>query len=307
MRILSIETNGCRGVADRRYDLASSAEGSNSLMALTGPSGAGKTSLLDAIAAGKELVAPYGTSPASSDLIREDLDECKISMDWSLTEDERSFAALEGPASSEVIVRRRALVDVDADAGLIAVLERYSHYAGYGKMDYFPDDRAVPTHAVLLSDLVMDQRMQRLARGPGKYAGIARMTREVLLDEDAGRLGTTLKELFSHLCPTRRLVGVGPQGAPVFESTVGSKQTLEKLPASEKMAFLFAAGFVLLGLHDSVVLIDTPELRMGPGDAARILSELMSFAPTTQLVVATRDPSVLELAGAANTLKLEPS
>lgn len=307
MRILSVETNGCRGVKDRRYDLASAGESRNMLLAITGDSGSGKTSLLDLIAAGKELVAPYGTAPASSDLVREGLDECKITLDWWLTEDEQSHAALDSRATSEVIVRRRGLPDVDADAGLVAVLERYSHYAGIGKMDYFPDDRGVPAHAVLLADPVLDQRMQRLARGPMKYGGIARMTREALTHEDAGRLGATLSELFSRLCPTRRLKGVSPQGALLFETKSGSQQTLDKLSASEKMTFLFAAGFVLLGLHDSVVLIDTPELRLGPNEAARVLSELMGFAPTTQLIVATRDPAVLDLAGAGNTIKLEPS
>ncbi|NUP05731.1 MAG: hypothetical protein HOW73_06685 [Polyangiaceae bacterium] len=303
MRIQSIETNGCRAIADRKYDLPPFAEGKN-LVAVVGPPASGKTSLLDVIAAGKEVVAPYGTQPAPSDLVRQGFAECKIIIDWGLTEDEEDFAAIDGPPRTEAIVRRQGLPDTDGDPGLVALLERYSHYPGYGKIDYFPDDRGIPQHAVVGPDLVVDQQMRRLSRGPGKYAALSRFTRTALTGADEGRTGETLKELFHKLCPWKKLVGIGGLGSPVFHSSSGVETPLDRLSASEAMAFLFAATFVMVGLHDSVVLIDTPELRFGPGDGARVLRELMGFAPTTQFIVATADPAVIDLVGPSGTVSL---
>jgi energy-coupling factor transporter ATP-binding protein EcfA2 len=292
---------GCRGVADGVYPLATS---TGNVVAITGAPGCGKTSLLDMIAAGKEIVAPYGTAPAPSDVLRPGLDACKIVIEWGLNDDELAYAGLEGPSKTEAIVRRSGLPDADGDPGLVAVLERYSHYAGYGKIDYFPDDRAISQHAVLVSDLVVDQQLHRLTRGAAKYAALSRFTRQALTGQDEGRLGETLKELFHRLCPRKKLVGVGGLGTPVFHTESGGEMPVDKLAASEKMAFLFAATFVMVGLHESVVLIDTPELRLGPGEAARYVRELAAFAPTSQLVVATMDPAVLELAG-SHTVRLE--
>lgn len=301
MKISNIETHGCRGVADHRYCLASPSA-SHPLVAITGAEASGKTSLLDAIAAGKEHVAPYGVPPSPADIVREGLDECKIVIEWALTADEHSFAANDS-CTTEAIVRRLGLPDTDADIGLTALLERYSHEPTIGKVDYFPDDRRLASHGLGAFDLVLDQKRRRLTRGADKYAAIGRFAREAL--QGSPKPAEALRTLFARLCPRTRLVGVNALGVPVFHGRRGSETPVEHLSFSERMAFLFAATFVMVGLHESVVLIDTPELGLGPGEAARFLRVLMDFAPTTQFIVATRDPGVLELAGPEATLALE--
>jgi len=303
MKLLSVETNGCRGVADRRYML-SSAGAPHPIVAVTGAEGSGKTSLLDAIAFGKEVVAPYGSPPAAAEIVRPGLDECKIVIEWWLDPDEAAYAANDG-ATTEAIVRRHGLPDTDADVGLASVLERYGHDPAIGKIDYFPDDRRIPAHGHGAFDLELDQKMRRLTRGPDKYAALSRFARDALRGEAGPERGAALQELFHQLSPRARLAGLSALGAPVFHGPGGSETPLERLSTSARMAFLFAATFVMVGLHESVVLIDTPELGLGPDDAARLLRVLRAFAPSTQLVVATRDRGVLELAGPQATVHLE--
>jgi hypothetical protein len=53
------------------------------------------------------------------------------------------------------------------------------------------------------------------------------------------------------------------------------------------------------------VLIDRPELHLGAGEGARFVSVLRAFAPEAQLIVATSDADVLELAGPEATITVE--
>ncbi|MBL9026492.1 MAG: ATP-binding protein [Myxococcales bacterium] len=304
MKIRTITTSGLRSVPDRTFSLTGDAAVPFDVVVVTGPPSSGKTTFLDAIAAHKEVVSPYGAPPPARDLIRPGGTTAKISVEWWLDPAELDTAGLKGPSTSETVFKRQGLHGSDADPGLLAVLERYSHYTGIGKIDYFPDDRGLPLHGALVSDVVLDQRFQRLTRGPGKYASLVRFVRNMLLGTDDQSRLEPLKQLFHALCPWRTLASVNGVGMPVFHATNGLETPLDKLSGAEQQAFLFAATVVMVGLFDSVVLIDTLELRLAPGEAARVLAALKAYAPTNQWIVATTDPEIVASVPAPACIRL---
>lgn len=303
MKIVTIETSGFRALEDKSWKLSD--PDPQDLVVVTGPSGSGKTSLLEAIALGKELVAPYGAPPAARQMCRNESGPARIAIEWWLDEDERDLAGVDEPLQrTEGILHPTGKRDVDADPGVIDVLERYAHRPGIGKVDYFPDDRAVPLHGSIVADLVTDQRFSRLTRGPGKYASLVRYVRATMNDPEEKRAADSLRELFAKLCPRKRLVGVNGLGVPVFHTSAGRETSLDKLSGSETMAFVFAGTVVMLALHNSVVLIDDIELRLGAGDAARFIGELRAFAPTNQWIVTSSDPEVIAMVDAGARVDL---
>ena len=66
MRLQSIQTIEVAQLPDRTYDLRGRGGSAASLVFVTGPTGSGKTLLLDVIAAAKETVAPAGSHIAQS-------------------------------------------------------------------------------------------------------------------------------------------------------------------------------------------------------------------------------------------------
>ena len=91
MKIARVTTSGVRGLPDRTFELADPATGRPlDVVFVTGPPGAGKTSFLDAIAAAKEDVAPYGPRRSPAPYVRRGAVAAKIRIDWWLTDDERA-------------------------------------------------------------------------------------------------------------------------------------------------------------------------------------------------------------------------
>jgi len=101
-----------------------------------------------------------------------------------------------------------------------------------------------------------------------------------------------------------KLAGLDENGQLDFVVGRGEHVGHAALPASAQQAFVFAGTVVMLELSRSVVLIDTPELYLPPGEAARRLMVLKEHAPSNQWIVATSDPHVIELASKDAVVRL---
>jgi hypothetical protein len=296
MKLAGIRSQGVRGLPDLDIRFNGAERAPAKIVAITGGPGAGKTRLLDAIATAKECAAAYGPRPSSNGWQRNGLSTAQIDIDWWLTSAEQREVGLDGPlATSEVTLPRDGLASAKLDPGLAFLLGRYAHDAEVGKVDWFRSDRMIPSGGGLPSDIVFEQKTRRLARDNGKYAGLPGFIGRAIAT--GARHGREFSDLFARLCPRRQVVGNLPDGRPGFSGDDGIIG-IGELADSEKMAFMFAAAMVTIGLHESVVLVDGPELFQAPGEGARMLAELSAHAPTTQWLVATNDREVVSMAEA---------
>jgi hypothetical protein len=305
MRIASVAWKGVAGLADGALDLARDGGIPADLVVVTGGPGSGKTRLLETIIAGKERVAAYGPRPRLDDLLGKDGTGAKISIEWWMSEEERAFVGVTTPVlPTEAIYERSNTADLAPDPAIGVLLERYDHEMHHGKVDYIPADRALPSYATAVGDPVYDQRRQRLSRGPDKYAGLMKLAEDMIVRRaDAGRTGN-LEALFTELCPHLQIAGASSAAGLEIVREGSSPLPLSRLSMSEKQAFAIAASMALVGVHNSVVLYDTPELYLSGAEARRQLDVLRAFAPTNQWIVATCAEEIVAMAAQRNQVRL---
>jgi len=296
LRIRSLDSRNLRALADGSTVFGANEQPAD-IVVVTGPPGSGKTLFLQTIIAGKEAAAPYGGSPNPKRLIRYGAVAAKLTTEWWLDEDEVAFAGVTSPIQScEVGFKIGKLPEADGDPGLLAVLARYDHSPSIGKVDYFPTSRAFEADSFFGGSLVSEQKFQRLSAEPRKYRGILKFLRALVMGSQRERWERVVR-LFSALTDGAvKLAGLDENGQLDFVVGRGEHVGHAALSASAQQAFVFAGTVVMLELSRSVVLIDTPELYLPPGEAARRLMVLKEHAPSNQWIVATSDPQVIELA-----------
>ncbi len=296
MRVARVAVHGVGGVPDGWVDLTRGQPEPARLVAIAGPPGAGKTRWLEVVVAAKEATAPYGSTPASDAWIARGRGAAKVSVEWWLDPAEAAFAGVESSLqTAETIFAREKLPRTHVDPGLGAVLGRYDHDPEIAKVDYFPADRAIPASSPHLGSLVAQQRLLRLSSQSGKYGALVRWAGELARTAEDG--WRRLTELFERLARGRRLLAVEDgSGGVAFDTGRGDVVDVHRLGSADKMAFLFAATALMVGLRRSVVLVDTPELHLPADQTPRLLGELLAACPASQWIVATHDPKVMELA-----------
>ena len=300
MKILRVTTNGVRGLPDRAFDLGDpQTKRPADLVIVTGSTGAGKTSFLEAIAAGKEQVAPYGFAPAPSDVVRPGEVSAKIRIDWRFDEHERARAGLPAEVATEAMFRSAFGGAIENDAGVIAVLGTYDPSPTVGKLEYFHAARRSTeggSSAFMTSRGDVEPRL-RLTRDDAKYA-----LGEYLSDlyfgffdgpdtaqDETGIL--RFSRMFSAVCETKTFAGVDRTKRGVVarfrDSASGHYVTSAQFSDGEKQHLLFVTTFLRCGLEDSVILIDVPELFLGEAGTIALLDALQTFGRGNQIIVAT--------------------
>lgn len=297
---------------DREFDFVDPKRGSAAgIVAVTGPRASGKTSLLEAIIAAKEDVAPYGIKPAGADTVRPDVDSAKIRAEWELHSIERERMGINESTILSESIYGDVVLQVSHEPALMALLENYDLDSAFGKVEYFHATRTLPLGLPIdvsqPAGGVVD-KLDRLGRSDVKYGGLVRFVVETGLGLDLGpdgkqRESGRVAKAFEALCSTKRLAGLyraGKSILPGFFDGGGTAYGLSQLSDSEKDAMLFAATFVRSGLVQnqvgSIVLIDRPELHLGDRDAGPFVRALHGLGDENQLIVATRSPAVIEAA-----------
>lgn len=298
MKLLSIRTSPYRGSPERVIDLCTQNGEPHLLVALTGPPGVGKTSLLELVARHKEHVAPYGRPTSSRDMLGPEGTRLEVATSWQLEAHEQKSTGHDGTPVTALSVWHPKRNEARADPALVHVLARYRHGAEWGKVDFVPTDRITPSGPGSPGEPTFWQKTRRLSLGNDKYAGLSR-----LYASADRKQRQTLGELLAELRPG--LVAALDDGKLCFETPAGRRAPTQ-LSLTHRLAFQLAATFVLVGLHHSVVLIDTPELGLPAGEALSTLRALRDFAPTTQLITTTTDTEILT-ASETRVIRLEPT
>jgi hypothetical protein len=295
MKVQRVSFRGVAGLPDRTLDFTDARTGApHAVVVLTGPSGAGKTRVLDAIAAAKEGIRPYGLQATGAAFVGA-AGTAKVALTFHLDESERDFAGSASPTMDAEVLFHPDRVEAQVDDGLRAVLGRFSHNPAYGKVDYFPAERRVPTFPPFPGLGPAEQRVLRMGKDPRKYGSVLPFLRT--LDHEADRRERFAAALAS-LAPALRFVAdTSGQVLPLcFSRRGGAPMSVTSLSHAETDAVLFAATATLVGLDHSLVLVDRPDLHAD--DPGAFVAALAGLGRDNQLVLGMKPGSAAAVSGA---------
>jgi hypothetical protein len=293
-----------RGLPDLTCDFTRASHGTaRDIVAVTGRASSGKTRLLEAIIAAKEVIAPYGPLVQGEQWIRVGEYAAKIELTFALDEDEQRRVGGTNPTVSVEALFGQTACTSEADDGFTALLERYEHDARFGKLDYFPANRGIPPAGPMHGLAAFEQRLYRLTRDPRKYSFVPRLLYELAMDPARA---ARFSEALARLCPDLRYVGSTGTDPVRCLSSRGSPALLPtELSTTEADALVFAATATLLTYERSIVLIDRPELSADERSIEAWLTAVRALATDVQLIVATSSPALLSSLEAGAIVSLD--
>jgi hypothetical protein len=301
MKIQRATFLGVRGVGDATLDLTDPRTGApHGAVVITGPSASGKTRLVEALIAAKEAIGPYGPLTPGAPWIGAG-NAAKILVTFALDEAERDYAGTSSPTMEGEVIFLPERARIEADEGLRALLERYSHDPGQGKLEYFPASRRIPAHAPFMGLGTAEQRIGRAGKDARKYGFVVPFLRA--LEHDPARAEGFAARLLA-LSPTCRYVpGARGEGIPRCLASRGAPPvTPAELSDGEADAVIFAATAVAIGLDHSIVVVDRPDLHLD--DLERLVAGLSTLGRDNQLFLASR-PELGALVGGAHVVSLK--
>jgi hypothetical protein len=220
MKLLELTLSNIGGAPDGHYRFGGHGDEPERLTLVRGGQGSGKTSLLRAIAAAKELVGAYGIAPRAASLLRRGATSGRIVARWRFDEAERAFLGDTPPDGDAVFAAAEAAVAAGDDAPeplpptpaeAVASIDiaigpkgaevqprrrfdaLFSHYdrgPGVAKLEYFPADRAIRCEMWREpsgSQRAFDEAAPRLGTQLSKYGFVRRYLGQ-LFTENTRRL-----------------------------------------------------------------------------------------------------------------------
>jgi len=253
VKISSVQAFGVLGVPDGSYDFGAGQHDAHDHVLITGGAASGKTRFLELIAAVREVLAPSDEEgfPEES-MLRPGNQTARAIVRYVLSEAEQAtIGALQPTIQAEVIFNSDAAEA--PDAGLVFLLQRYSHEDATPKLEYFDEHRRLDVGG---GDVDLGESRQERFRSrssPRKFAFVPGLLAALpSRREQAARFAAGL----SALSPSCRY----DLERHALSSHDRVLRSLSELSASEADAVMFAATAALVGLSNSIVLVDTPEL-----------------------------------------------
>lgn len=302
MKILEIDLNGVLGLPDRTLDFRNpTTQRAASIVVVTGPSGAGKTLLLESIVAAKESAGSYGGHHGWRRK-RADAAAAKVSIRWAFSEAEQDRFHLAAEYRTEAIFQAERAPPAPPEwrSGVSELLRTCDLTRDTAKLYYFHARRALDAGG-LLPSAAADSTLV-LASSNRKFAWLEAQLVQSAFAAEAGAAQQAsmldrFGELFASLCRSKTFAGVEEQKGvfrPLFQDHAGRRLGLFELSFGEQQAVLFAATSVFCHLASSVVLIDSPELGLSIEQTRRLVSALQGAGSNNQVVVATNHQNLIE-------------
>lgn len=289
MKLRGLTCSGIPGLADGTFDFSKPSGAPHDLVLVTGEEGTGKSRLLGLVAAARDVLAPSGEGINQDAWVRFGNIASKTILTFHLSEDELESIGGEQPAmSAEVIFR--ADDDYTAadntDPNLIYLLEQYAHDDAVGYLEFFGENRRLDIGGGEPSLAASTQQEFRTTTSPRKFAWLPLFLASLSQDAaQAERFASTLAR-FGTTCHF-------DLGSHALESRGRLIRSLHELSMSETDAVMMSATATLVGLSNSIILVDRPELYRSD-DAAAVLEGLRGLGTNNQLILATNAQSILE-------------
>ncbi|MFO0611947.1 MAG: hypothetical protein U0414_05140 [Polyangiaceae bacterium] len=313
MKIAKLECVHFAGVPDGSYSFLAPSRAPNVLTLIAGVRASGKTRLLEAVVALKELVGAYLSPPLG--MLERGHVSGSLGGTFVLTDEERDAAELDSNELSITFPLGDDGEPVNVKRPVRTLFERFALGEASWKIEYFPAGRVLPPFGEVTTP--DEERIARFSSTPNKYAGLIpallqlstadgakaleeTATRGMLLGLDAPDSLARFRAALAKLVPELRLRGAqpGPDGRPMlaFERANGSMVGAQQLSEAQKQALLLAGTIVRLGLSRSIILLDGPELHVHVADQARFLEALVSIGDDNQWIVATGSSEIMKAA-----------
>lgn len=305
MKLSGLSLTNVRGLPDSRLSFAPDPSAKPwDLVVVTGAPASGKTRLLEAILAAFEVVGPY------LGIVRPEewaYDGRTATIDlsiWLDAEDRKLAPRASTPALASARISSQGVASqVDRDVSRLC--SRYDHAPETSKREYFPEGRQIAWGARSDGLEPLEQGLLRPSKDPQKYAFLPRFLAK--LREDAAR-ARAFAERLELLSPTVRYAPSPDEDATIcFRSRRGEGilAPVRGLSSTEAESVLLAATATLIGLHRSIVLLDTPELYVAEDRIAAFVQSLLKLGHDNQWIVATESPALLAAVEPAWVVRLE--
>jgi hypothetical protein len=307
MRLLKIETDNVLGLADGSYAFTKRAHDALAgATVITGPSGAGKTSLLTAIAFGREALAGYGPPEKPERLLRFGASKGSLRIAFELDETEVALAEVEERTVELTISLAADAAPPTVSKSLRKLFGRFGDKAALGALEYFPDNRTLDPVGARTA-LEQEKRL-RPGRARQKYSGLVPWLQSLAAKSAAEPNAlASFRAALEQLAPGLELIGLDAQEVPeLLFALGGSSMPIGRLSTSQAQAVLIAGTLVRFGLETGLVLIDQPELHLGSEAQARFVRGLALVARDAQLIIATGSSSVVAAVQSSQLLQLKP-
>ncbi len=295
MKLLRATFLSIRGLPDATCDFGDAHRGvPHDVVVISGPPASGKTRMLEAILAAKDVIAPYGPMIVGAPWIAGGASSAKIELAFVLDADEQKRAGVTEPVVTAEALFAPRVCRGEADEGLIALLQSYEHTSRSGKVEYFPANRAIVSSGHMHGLSAIEQRTLRTTRDARKYSFLPRLLFALTWDGAYTAARERFEAAVASLSPTVRYLGPNPEDPSLcFSSCGGPRVAPSELAGSESSAVLIAATATLLSFERSMVLIDRPELSADEGSIVPWLQAVRALAGDLQLIVATSSPALL--------------
>ena len=295
MKLLRATFLSIRGLPDATFDFGDPHRGvPHDVVVITGPPASGKTRVLEALLAAKDVIAPYGPMINGAPWITGGSSSAKIELAFVLDADEQKRAGVTEPVVSAEALFSPRLCRGEADEGLIALLQSYEHTPRSGKVEYFPANRAILSSGPMHGLSAIEQRTLRTTRDPRKYSFLPRLLFALTWDGAYAEARDRFEAAVASLSPTVRYMGPNPADPSVcFTSGGGPRMAPSELSGSESAAVLIAATATLVRFERSLVLLDRPESSVDEGAIVPWLQAVRALAGDLQLIVASSSPALL--------------
>lgn len=295
MKLYSVKTIDVLGIANAVYSFAKNKSEAHDRVYLTGGSGAGRTRFLDMIVAARELLGTGERSMEELTFIRPENRTAKVVLSWELTAEEQKIIGSKKPiVTTELIFQQDEEEEVDSRIRFL--IERYAHDDETPKFEYFSERRRLDVGGGSASLDEFEQIFLRMDPTPRKCSWIPAFLEEL---PDREKNATRFADLVGRLSGTCAY----DREKHVLTSRGRAIPDLNQLSASEADAVMFAATATLVGLSNSIVMIDRPELH--GLDPARAVDGLGALGVNNQLIIATASPA-FAAAGGGLIVELAP-
>ncbi len=304
MKLSRLALSGVSALPDIDCNFVSSATGRpHDLIVISGPEASGKTRVCEVLLAALEAIGPYQGIVRASDWLDDPTRRARVELGLWLDEEESKMVGSAQSAPRAVVHFGGSGVICEVDRGVRRLLSRYDHDPAHGKREYFPENRQRAWGHGIDGLGTLEQCLLRSSKEAQKYACVPRFLAELRTDTTRARV---FADGLERLSPSARYMpaSADADATACFTNQSGDGVLFSELSSSEADAALIAATAAMIGLSNSIVFLDRPEMYVSSDRLVAWVHNLAGLGQNNQWIVATSDARLVAAVDPAQRISL---